>query len=85
MNNIPQMKLYGAERCHKTHYYQNILNKTGLSYEFLDEEANKESAEELRELYENRKLNFPTLTIDKKKLRNPHKEDLEKWLNKLIQ
>ena len=30
------------------------------------------------------KLNFPTITIGKKKLRNPYKEDIEKWLNKLI-
>jgi predicted GNAT family acetyltransferase len=84
MKDIPKIKLYGAEGCHKTHHYQILLDKTGLPYEFLDVETNEDHAEELRGLYENRKLNFPTITIGKKKLRNPHKEELEKWLNKLI-
>ena len=55
MDTIPKIKLYGADGCHKTHYYQLVLDKTGL-----------------------------TITIGKKKLRNPYKEDIEKWLNKLI-
>lgn len=84
MKDIPKIKLYGADGCHKTHYYQILLDKTGLPYKFLDVEANEDHAEELRGLYENRKLNFPTITIGEKKLRNPDKEDLEKWLNKLI-
>jgi arsenate reductase-like glutaredoxin family protein len=84
MEAIPTIKLYGAEGCHKTAYYRILLDKTELPYRFLDVEKNKNYAEELRGLYENRKLNFPTITIGKKKLRNPYKEDLEKWLNKLI-
>lgn len=84
MNNNPTIKLYGAEGCHKTHYYQILLDKTGLPYEFLDVEVNENHAEELRGLYENKRLNFPTITIGTKKLRNPYKEELEKWLNKLI-
>ena len=84
MDTIPKIKLFGAEGCHKTHYYQLILEKTGLPWEFLDVEANKDHAEELRGLYQNKKLNFPTITIGKKKLRNPNKEEIEKWLNKLI-
>lgn len=84
MNTIPKIKLYGAHGCHKTHYYQSLLDKTELPYAFLDVEANKDHAEELRGLYENRKLNFPTITIGKRKLRNPYKEEIEKWLNKLI-
>jgi predicted GNAT family acetyltransferase/glutaredoxin len=84
MNTIPRIKVYGADGCHKTHYYQLVLDKTGLPYEFLDVEANEDHAEELRGLYTNQKLNFPTITIGKKKLRNPYKEDIEKWLNKLI-
>ena len=55
-----------------------------MPYDFLDVEADENHAEELRSLYENRKLNFPTITIGKKKLRNPYKEEIEKWLNKLI-
>ena len=84
MENIPKIKLYGADGCHKTHYYQLVLDKIGLPYEFLDVEANEDHAEELRGLYENQKLNFPTITIGKKKLRNPYKDVIEKWLNKLI-
>lgn len=84
MNITPIIKLYGAERCHKTNYYKELLNKTNLPYQFLDVEKNKDHAEDLRGLYENGKLNFPTITIGEKKLRNPSDEELEKWLNKLI-
>jgi len=80
----PEIKLYGAAGCHKTNYYKLVLEEIGLPFQFLDVEANEVHAEELRGLYENRKLNFPTITIGKKKLRNPHKEDINKWLNKLI-
>lgn len=82
--NVPEIKLYGAEHCHKTNYYKLILDETKLPYTFLDVEQNKDYAEELRNLYENGKLNFPTITIGKKKLRNPYKEELIKWLYKLI-
>jgi len=83
-NDIPIIKLYGAERCHKTNYYKLLLDKTALTYQFLDVETSKEHAEELRNLYETRKLNFPTITIGKKKLRNPSYKDLKKWIEKLI-
>jgi len=81
---IPKVKLYGADGCHKTHYYQLLLAKRNLPFEFLDVEANEDHAEELRGLYENRKLNFPTITIGTKKLRNPTKQELDQWINKLI-
>ncbi|MFD2915728.1 glutaredoxin family protein [Psychroserpens luteus] len=84
MNNNAIIKLYGADRCHKTQFYINFLNETELSYEFLDVEINEDHAEELRGLYTNRKLNFPTITIGSKKLRNPKSEELKKWLSKLI-
>lgn len=84
MSEISIIKLYGTESCHKTKYYQLLLDKTGLPYQFLDVENNEEHATELRALYENDKLNFPTITIGSKKLRNPYKEELIKWLSKLI-
>jgi glutaredoxin len=84
MDTIPTIKLYGAAGCHKSNYYKILLDRTGLSYQFLDVENNESYACELRRLYENGRLNFPTITIGKKKLRNPYKEELEKWLNKLI-
>ena len=78
------IKLYGAERCHKTQYYKRYLNGLNLDYEFLDVELNEANAEALRNLYENRKLNFPTITIGVKKLRNPSDTDLKKWIEKLL-
>ena len=84
MDALPTIKLYGAARCHKTQYYQLFLDDTELAYEFLDVEHDKANAEALRGLYENGKLNFPTITIGKKKLRNPKKEALIKWLDKLV-
>jgi arsenate reductase-like glutaredoxin family protein len=78
-----EIKLYGSERCHKTQYYKAFLDEKGLAYSFLDVEANDNYAEALRRLYTNRKLNFPTITIDKKKLRNPTDTELNKWLTKL--
>ena len=84
IQNSPAIKLYGAERCHKTQFYIKALNETGLQYEFLDVEINKNHAVELRGLYLNRKLNFPTITIGPKKLRNPSIEMLKKWLDTLI-
>jgi len=84
MNIIPSIKLYGAARCHKTQYYKTFLEASNVSYTLLDVEKNETHAEELRSLYENRKLNFPTITIGTKKLRNPTDKELEKWLSKLI-
>ena len=80
----PKIKLYGTERCHKSQYYKSIFNDKKLSYLFLDVEENKTHAEELRNLYTNRMLNFPTITIGSKKLRNPSEKDLNKWLHKLL-
>jgi len=53
-----------------------------MGYNFLDVELNEANAEELRSLYENGKLNFPTITIGEKKLRNPSDTDLKKWIEK---
>jgi arsenate reductase-like glutaredoxin family protein len=78
------IKLYGTESCHKTKYYKNYIEVLNLNYEFLDVELNEVNAEALRSLYENKKLNFPTITIGEKKLRNPSDKDLKKWIEKLI-
>ena len=77
------IKLFGVERCHKTQYYKTYLETRNLDYAFLDVEKNQENAEELRNLYENRKLNFPTITINSKNLRNPSDKELQKWIDKL--
>jgi arsenate reductase-like glutaredoxin family protein len=75
--------LYGAERCHKTQYYKSLLETRNLDYAFLDVDQYEGFAQELRNLYENRRLNFPTITIGNKKLRNPSEKELQKWLDKL--
>lgn len=84
MNQNSMIKLYGASRCHKTKYYKSFLDALKLSYQFLDVEKNKDHANELRGLYEKGKLNFPTITIYEKKLRNPSDKELIKWIKKLI-
>ncbi|MEC3906777.1 glutaredoxin domain-containing protein [Tamlana sp. 2201CG12-4] len=78
------IKVYGAERCHKTQYYKRILDDLNLKYTFLDVETSKANAEALRNLYESRKLNFPTITIGERRLRNPSESDLKKWIEKLV-
>ncbi|WP_345164930.1 glutaredoxin family protein [Algibacter aquimarinus] len=80
----PKIILYGTERCHKSQYYKRYLEGLNLNYEFLDVEQNEANANALRGLYENRKLNFPTITIGEKKLRNPLDKDLKKWIEKLL-
>ncbi|MDX6748045.1 glutaredoxin domain-containing protein [Polaribacter sp. PL03] len=77
------IKLFGTESCHKTKYYKTFLETRNLDYAFLDIEKSELNAAELRNLYENRKLNFPTLTINNKKLRNPSNKDLLKWIDTL--
>ncbi|WP_430411564.1 glutaredoxin family protein [Kordia sp.] len=84
MKNIPEIKLYGTASCHKTIHYKELLAATEFPYQYLDVNENKTHAEELRKLYQNRKLNFPTITIGTKKLRNPKDEELKKWLQKLL-
>ncbi len=83
MNNSTKIKLYGSEKCHKTLYYKNYLDTSAIPYEFLDVVVNTKHADELRSLYANGKLNFPTITIGAKKLRNPNDKELQKWLNKI--
>lgn len=79
-----KIKLYGTEICHKTKYYKSFFENKNLNYSFYDVEGNESYAQELRNLYESKKLNFPTITIGAKKLRNPSEKDLNKWLSKLL-
>lgn len=77
-----EIRVYGAARCHKTQYYLNFLKERNLVFTFLDVEKNEAFAVELRSLYQTGRLNFPTLMIKGKKLRNPTDKDLRKWLAK---
>ncbi|MFD2726994.1 glutaredoxin family protein [Hyunsoonleella rubra] len=80
---VPKIKIYGAERCHKSQYYIQFLKDLNLDFQFLDVETNEANAEALRSLYKNRRLNFPTIMIGEKKLRNPSDSELKKWIEKL--
>ena len=68
MGIAPNIKLYGSATCNKTAYYRKWLEDREWAYTFLDVIRSEQHAEELKNLYENRKLNFPTFTIDGKKL-----------------
>ena len=76
------IKLYGTKRCHKAHHYIEFSNNRNLNFKFLDVEKNKEFDEELTQLYQNRKLNFPTIMVRNKRLRNPTDKELKKWIEK---
>lgn len=75
--------LFGSASCHKTKYYMQFLKDLDLPFTFKDVIVNEDYAKELIALYETRKLNFPTLLLGKKKLRNPSNFALMKWLKKL--
>ena len=76
------IQLYGAARCHKTQHYKDFFKEKNITFTFFDVEENEAYAEALRNLYENRRLNFPTIMIKGKKLRNPNDNELLKWLSK---
>lgn len=60
----------------------DFFQKKNIHFTFFDVEENEDYAEMLRNLYENRRLNFPTIMIKDKKLRNPDDNELLKWLEK---
>ena len=76
----PNIRLYGAARYHKTQYYMEFMDGQSVPYVFRDVEAHKEYAQELRALCENGKLNFPTLLVGEKRLRNPSEKEMLKWI-----
>lgn len=77
------IKLFGHKDCHKTKMYQAHLQEKGVQFVFRDVHENDDAANELRSLYENGRLNFPTILIGSKKLRNPKFSDLDKWLSSI--
>ena len=76
------IKIYGSTSCHKCLYYKNYLSDREIPFTFFDVIGNKHHAQELKNLYETGKLNFPTLVINGKKLRNPSDKLLDKYLLK---
>ncbi|KIX21497.1 hypothetical protein SY27_07260 [Flavobacterium sp. 316] len=85
MLKLPIIKIYGANRCHKTQYYIHYFKSRNINFQFYDVEENEFYADELRNLYENRKLNFPTIVIGTKRLRNPKETEIGKELQKLTE
>ncbi len=76
------IQLFGAARCHKTKYYMDFFQEKDIPFTFFDVEENEDYAEVLRNLYKNKRLNFPTIMIKEKKLRNPNDNELLKWIEK---
>lgn len=74
------IKLFGRKECHKTKIYQSYLMEKRFHFVFLDVHENDVAADELRSLYTNGKLNFPTILVGTKRLRNPKFKDLDRWL-----
>ena len=74
------IKLFGHKDCHKTKIYQSYLKEKGIEFDFLDVHEDDAAADELRSLYTTGKLNFPTILVGTKNLRNPKFKDLDKWL-----
>lgn len=79
---MDQVKLYGSKKCHKTNHYINFLNDKNISFSFFDVIEDEKKAKELTGLYKSGKLNFPTILIGHKKLRNPNDKELLKWLSR---
>ncbi len=78
------VKLFGQRDCHKTMIYHSYLKEKGIQFVFLDVHESESAGDELKSLYLNGKLNFPTILIGAKKLRNPKFTDLDKWLKRLL-
>ena len=74
------IKLFGHKDCHKTKIYQSYLKEKGIEFDFLDVHEDDAAADELRSLYTTGKLNFPTILVGTKKLRNPKFKDLDNYL-----
>lgn len=81
-SNREEVVLFGIEDCNKTKHYRDFLTEKGVKFTFLDVHEDEAAADELRSLYTTGKLNFPTLLIKDKKLRNPYDDELSKWLKK---
>ncbi|MCM4172873.1 NrdH-redoxin [Arenibacter sp. TNZ] len=80
MDKPSPITIYGAKRCHKTQFYKDWLESHNLPFIVLDVEMDYSHAQELRNLYVSRKLYFPTITVGSKRLRNPTKKELNKWM-----
>ncbi len=74
------VRVYGAKRCHKSRLYENALTERGVPHILRDVEEDDEAARELRLLYPDGALKFPTLLIKGKRVRNPSLRDLDRVL-----
>ncbi len=77
---MSNVRLYGAKRCVKSRLYEEALNARGVSYTFLDVENDEAAANELRLLYADRDLKYPTFLIAGKRVRNPSMRELDRTL-----
>ena len=77
---VQPVRVYGTKRCHKSRFYEDALAEREVDYCLRDVEADPDAAEELKLLFPNGALNFPTLLIQGKRVRNPSERDLDRAL-----
>lgn len=77
---MSHVKLFGSAHCGKSRYYENALKEREVDYNFLDVEAKADAASELRQLYTDGDLKYPSLLIGTTLLRNPSLRDLDRKL-----
>ena len=82
MSTKAHVTLYGSNECHKTLAYKRHLEGLGVGHEFLDVRLDAEAAEHLRSCYADRRLNYPTIVIGERRMRNPPLLKLEKELRR---
>jgi ribosomal protein S18 acetylase RimI-like enzyme len=82
MSTKAHVKLYGSNECHKTLAYKRHLEELGVDHKFLDVQVDAVAAEDLRSYYADRRLNYPTIAIGERRLRNPPLLELEKELRR---
>ena len=74
------VRVFGARRCHKSRFYEDALCDRGVAYILRDVEEDEDATAELRLLYADGGLKFPTLLIRGKRVRNPTLRDLDRQL-----
>lgn len=77
---LAPVRLYGSAECFKTRVYADFLAKRDVSFTLRDVEHDECAADELRSLYSDGDLKFPTLLVQDKRLRNPDMRALDRAL-----
>lgn len=77
-----QIVLYGSSTCYKTNALLRFLQEIDRPFLFFDVEKDPEKAQELRNMYFFKRLIYPTLLVDDKKMKEPAFFEVELLLRK---